>query len=316
MSIVATCECGAEFKAKPELAGKRVKCPKCEQHFVVPKPQSATSPILVNCQCGKVLQAKPDLAGKRVKCPGCGQPLVIATPNVEVNPLEADRADDDPLGLGDLGDDPLGLGADVGVDPLGSSTLPQMPKAATLPAHVPTRRKRAKSTESQLMTVAGWVAVCFGGYQVLVSSWTVLRLLFFVLRSGSPMPLISIGFVASLLFLGLGIWLGKSGIDIIREVTPSESLERAAQASMVYIVLFILRLLGGMYTLFMVGQLGLGATGGLFIVVVLLSLVLPAIYIIPPAFIYYVSHRLSREVSLSLSPSVPGVVAIMTDGSR
>ena len=36
MSIQAACTCGAQFAAKPELAGKRVKCPKCGQPFMIP----------------------------------------------------------------------------------------------------------------------------------------------------------------------------------------------------------------------------------------------------------------------------------------
>ena len=41
MSIQAICSCGATFKAKSKLAGKRVKCPKCKQPFVVPNPQQS-----------------------------------------------------------------------------------------------------------------------------------------------------------------------------------------------------------------------------------------------------------------------------------
>ncbi len=40
MTIEAECPCGKRFRALPELAGKRVKCPRCGQHFVVPAPQS------------------------------------------------------------------------------------------------------------------------------------------------------------------------------------------------------------------------------------------------------------------------------------
>ena len=83
MSIKATCTCGAEFNVKPELAGKRVKCPKCGDTFAVPKPQTAESRIRVTCQCGKAVKAKRELAGKRVKCPACGQALDIPTPTVK-----------------------------------------------------------------------------------------------------------------------------------------------------------------------------------------------------------------------------------------
>lgn len=80
MSINATCTCGAEFKAKAELAGKPVKCPKCDQRFMVPRSETAQARIRVACQCGKAVKAKSELAGKRVKCPACGQPLAIPAP--------------------------------------------------------------------------------------------------------------------------------------------------------------------------------------------------------------------------------------------
>src|SRR5438132_8504721 len=36
MAIVITCQCGASFRAKDELAGKQVRCPKCERAITVP----------------------------------------------------------------------------------------------------------------------------------------------------------------------------------------------------------------------------------------------------------------------------------------
>jgi hypothetical protein len=41
MSIRATCPCGKAFLAKPELAGKLVRCPSCGQPFQVPMPAAA-----------------------------------------------------------------------------------------------------------------------------------------------------------------------------------------------------------------------------------------------------------------------------------
>jgi hypothetical protein len=39
MPIPVTCACGQAFRAKDELAGKRIKCPKCGQVLDIPKPQ-------------------------------------------------------------------------------------------------------------------------------------------------------------------------------------------------------------------------------------------------------------------------------------
>jgi hypothetical protein len=62
MSLKVSCACGAEFNAKPEFAGKTVKCPTCGGSFMVPK---AHPPIFVKCRCGSSFKAKAELAGKR-----------------------------------------------------------------------------------------------------------------------------------------------------------------------------------------------------------------------------------------------------------
>src|SRR4029079_10730650 len=36
MAIVIQCQCGASFRAKDELAGKEVRCPKCQSAIAVP----------------------------------------------------------------------------------------------------------------------------------------------------------------------------------------------------------------------------------------------------------------------------------------
>ena len=45
--IIATCPCGSRFRARLELAGQRVECPKCGQKFVVPDTDLTTSSSLV-----------------------------------------------------------------------------------------------------------------------------------------------------------------------------------------------------------------------------------------------------------------------------
>jgi HEAT repeat protein len=46
MSIIIVCTCGHRLRAKEELAGKRVKCPKCGAILTVPATTSQTSPSL------------------------------------------------------------------------------------------------------------------------------------------------------------------------------------------------------------------------------------------------------------------------------
>ena len=75
--IAANCSCGAKFKAKQELAGKRVKCPSCGHPLTVPGAEASAGPIRVACDCGREFRAKAELAGKQVKCPACSRPLAI-----------------------------------------------------------------------------------------------------------------------------------------------------------------------------------------------------------------------------------------------
>lgn len=41
MPIPVTCQCGASFSAKDELAGRTVRCPKCQNPLSIPAPQPA-----------------------------------------------------------------------------------------------------------------------------------------------------------------------------------------------------------------------------------------------------------------------------------
>jgi hypothetical protein len=102
-------------KAKPELAGKRVKCPACDQPLAIPALQSRqevkqranvdSGTIVAKCQCGKSLRAKSALAGKRVKCPACRQPLLIPD-RAQTDATTADEG----LGPDDSSRAPVGSG--------------------------------------------------------------------------------------------------------------------------------------------------------------------------------------------------------------
>src|SRR6185436_18452823 len=97
MPIKVTCACGAAFAAKDELAGRAVKCPKCQQPLKIPaaggapaapkKPAPAPAPGGSSLNLGSEVQrgasasdAFSDVglgqqaAGMR-PCPGCGAPL-------------------------------------------------------------------------------------------------------------------------------------------------------------------------------------------------------------------------------------------------
>ncbi len=93
MSLIVTCQCGRQFMASPDLAGKRVPCPACGGEISVPRQETAASsaavsdpPIVVACVCGGRFQAPPHLLGKRVPCPTCGQLIHVVRSTVEEPP--------------------------------------------------------------------------------------------------------------------------------------------------------------------------------------------------------------------------------------
>ena len=148
VSIQTKCACGATFKAKSEMAGKRVKCPACSQPLTVPNPVESRTAIDVVCQCGKSLRAKPALVGKQVKCPACGQPLVVQAP---VQGVEERQLDD--LIAGDIsGDDPLGLdlGLELGTDQTFDDVFgDELPQATATIAPLPVSRVPEQSVDEK-----------------------------------------------------------------------------------------------------------------------------------------------------------------------
>jgi dienelactone hydrolase len=98
MPMVVKCRCGQTFKAKPELAGKQVKCPACGGVFVVPKalPEEPRG-IAVVCQCGGRFMAKASLAGQALPCPNCSATIQVPMPGVPA------VGDSDPFARLDLG---------------------------------------------------------------------------------------------------------------------------------------------------------------------------------------------------------------------
>ena len=292
-SVRATCQCGRSFAAKPELSGKLVKCPSCGQPLSVPHPDTATAPIRVACQCGKTFQAKPELAGRRVKCPSCAQPLTIPTPAAPApapetaDPLGFGGPNSDPLGLGTAAEDPLGLGGAV-ADPLSNFPSAGLPTAATTlpgPAATAPVTQRRKRKQDGLVTAAGVVAICYGGYQVLASAVGIVVMIISAVKvagvaGGMGLATIAASVGFTILFLALGVWLAILGLQILRE--DRGALERAGQVSMIYVALAILGLLLSLVSILRAPSLGLW---------VILSAVRNLIYVGPPAFILYVEKQ-------------------------
>ncbi len=114
MPIKTSCECGATFAVPDQLAGKRVKCPKCAQPTQVPGSASKTegpgagtsdsgaaAHLTISCGCGKRIRVPRQSAGKAVKCPGCGKPLLVPAAPAAVAAAELPSGE----GLGDLLDE-------------------------------------------------------------------------------------------------------------------------------------------------------------------------------------------------------------------
>lgn len=75
--IDVTCQCGQRMIANRDMAGKRVKCPRCATTVPIPGPKQ----IDVTCRhCSQRFMARGELAGKVVKCPMCTRPLTVPKP--------------------------------------------------------------------------------------------------------------------------------------------------------------------------------------------------------------------------------------------
>lgn len=168
MPISVACSCGKRFRAKDELAGRRLKCPTCGSAIQVPSPQPASPPTIeVACACGKQLRAKPELAGKRVKCPACGDPIsipdsqasqpepaTVVTPKEQPSEVAFDPLAAEPSAASEP-DDPLGLG---NMD-LPAATLPNPPQGVqhAMPAHAmssPSQPRAKKKSNLPLILAA------------------------------------------------------------------------------------------------------------------------------------------------------------------
>jgi serine/threonine protein kinase len=82
------CNCGQRMVAKPQMAGKLVRCPRCAEILQVPGPGTSTQQLSITCrQCGEHFLARFDLAGKTVKCPVCTKPLTVPKPGTASSTL-------------------------------------------------------------------------------------------------------------------------------------------------------------------------------------------------------------------------------------
>jgi hypothetical protein len=101
--------CQAGFRVPPAAIGKRGRCPKCGEVFVLtPAPNSAASPtrpaqaggrVRFPCpQCAASLKVPAQAAGRRVRCKGCGAVVTVPGEKAPAPPITSlPGADDDLL---------------------------------------------------------------------------------------------------------------------------------------------------------------------------------------------------------------------------
>lgn len=76
MPIKVVCQCGKQFAAKDELAGKRVKCPQCAAVLTIPQPAAgAAAPRAPTAHRVSELLDDAGMRSGVVRCPGCGAEL-------------------------------------------------------------------------------------------------------------------------------------------------------------------------------------------------------------------------------------------------
>jgi hypothetical protein len=76
MPIKVACPCGQKFSAKDSMAGKRVKCPKCNEPLVIPSPKP-TKPPTKSAPAISDLLDEVGVRGSRTGpvCPECGEDM-------------------------------------------------------------------------------------------------------------------------------------------------------------------------------------------------------------------------------------------------
>ncbi|MEM6470095.1 MAG: hypothetical protein AAF802_11110 [Planctomycetota bacterium] len=153
MSNQIVCSCGTTLAVRPELAGKQVRCPKCDAVLKVPETSgnSATATTL-RCPCGQTLKAPSGAAGKQVRCPKCDKVLRVpgespqaTTPTAGTTAARTPAAPGPNLDFSNLPSS-FPAGGQPQANPFVDANVPKMPKGA---AKFPTAAASAKQNPYQ-----------------------------------------------------------------------------------------------------------------------------------------------------------------------
>ncbi|HIF33466.1 MAG TPA: hypothetical protein EYQ75_17840 [Planctomycetaceae bacterium] len=283
MAIELICECGAKLKAKPELAGKQVKCPTCAKTMTVPKPAEV---IRVSCQCGKVFKANAKLAGKKMSCPSCGQPLSIPDDMAVVDPLSLASAADDPLGLGDID----------------AAALPALPRTErSLPTRRPVSRpKSSKSADRPRNGNSTVVDMVAGGFAVLhgvIAAYGILQMISLIVRNPRVFglsTLFSLAMIPFLLSAIASVCILVAGIGVLTH-RKKWALEFGMPASFVYFGLLAFALLKLVWAIMSLGAPGANIFLAMIPKMVVSMIPKMVVSAIGPAMLIYISRTPKRR---------------------
>jgi hypothetical protein len=230
MPIEHACTCGAKLKVKDELAGRKIKCPKCSQVSTVAEPKIQTEMIPVRCQCGKSYQAKISMSGKSFKCSACEKMVSIPNRN---QPKEADL---DPFGSS-LPSSNLASLFDQNFPELGIPTATHVPYQAPVKATLAKKgsaEKRSgitlKFNQDTLVLITAILCILFGLSRLVYLSPMAISLV--------PKAIFSVGGMIFITNYLVCIGILVAGIGLLLDQEWSIGVGRIA-ASMYFVLLLI-----------------------------------------------------------------------------
>lgn len=242
MPIDHVCPCGAKLRVKDELAGKKVKCPKCTLTITIPSMQSAEEMISVRCECGKLYQVKASAGGKTFKCLSCQQPVPIP----KSNPIAS-------LDLAPLGSLPTSTGfdglLDANLPALGLPTGNHKPYQAPLAPSTSTKRRPNETVskpreppprngvtldlnQEPLYLITAVLCILFGLGRVATfgSFWVFLN----------PSALVSVGGLIQLVSMLVCLGILAAGVGLLMKQDWAASVGQIAAS--LYFVLALIQL--------------------------------------------------------------------------
>ena len=230
MPIEHACTCGAKLKVKDELAGKKIKCPKCSQVSTVAEPTIQTEMIPVRCQCGKSYQAKISMSGKSFKCSACEKMVSIPNRN---QPKEADL---DPFGSS-LPSNNLASLFDQNFPELGIPTATHVPYQAPVKATAAKKESAEKRSgitlqlnQDTLVLITAILCILFGLSRLVYLSPMAISLV--------PKAIFSVGGMIFITNYLVCIGILVAGIGLLLDQEWSIGVGQIA-ASMYFVLLLI-----------------------------------------------------------------------------